>query len=270
MAKESRKHKVLGIPVLGCILLMIWGLLLYQLPSAIIGNFNAPIIAAVVSAIFAFLALGIHKCWFKPEYKGSFSNIWFKDKDILIGFFAVVAVDIVLWITKIAKSGIDFSVNAVFMAITAGAGEEMALRALPISILMRDYMSEKKIAFCAWFPSVLFGVFHFSNMLSGAKLDVTIIQVVGATCLGLLLAALYLRTGNILIPMLYHALHDFMEFIIADATNANGIITIELTTPVVVKEVIIDVVALAAGIFLIRKSVRPKIMEIWKDRWNRQ
>ena len=59
--------------------------------------------------------------------------------------------------------------------------------------------------------SLLFGSLHFANLLSGAPLAYTLLQVGFAAGLGFMLGALRLRGGAILPLMLFHAAWDFIN-----------------------------------------------------------
>jgi membrane protease YdiL (CAAX protease family) len=56
-------------------------------------------------------------------------------------------------------------------------------------------------------------VAHVSNILSGASLKGAFIQACGAAILGALLAAIYLRSGNIFVVVILHAFNDFSVLI---------------------------------------------------------
>lgn len=57
--------------------------------------------------------------------------------------------------------------------------------------------------------SVIFGAAHIPNVLSGVPLSSALIQALQATLLGVLFAAIYLRSGNLWICIIIHALVDF-------------------------------------------------------------
>ncbi|MFH4325388.1 CPBP family intramembrane glutamic endopeptidase, partial [Acinetobacter baumannii] len=57
--------------------------------------------------------------------------------------------------------------------------------------------------------SVLFSLVHAINLLSGARLDATLLQLIYTTAMGFLFAAVYLRTNNLLIPIIGHFVINF-------------------------------------------------------------
>lgn len=78
-----------------------------------------------------------------------------------------------------------------------------------------------------------------------------------------MLGACYIRTGNILLCMLLHTAHDMLNFMLVEVTDSIWISYDMITS------IIIGVIGLAVGTYLIRKSVRADIVEVWKERWNR-
>ena len=81
-----------------------------------------------------------------------------------------------------------------------------------INISPRDVVKYAKDKKGLWFATIvsalIFGGIHFTNIFYGVKLMGLIGQVVSACGSGLLLAAIYLRGGNIWVLMLIHALVD--------------------------------------------------------------
>lgn len=55
---------------------------------------------------------------------------------------------------------------------------------------------------------LLFGMYHFSNIHS-QSLSITLSQMIQTTGLGVLLAALYMRTGSLIFPIMIHFLWDY-------------------------------------------------------------
>lgn len=272
--KQKKKHKILSHPILATILLIIWGLFFYSVGGEVIGYIAercgfkyAKELTGFACAAFALLALWNHKSHFKPEYKGSFANIWFPAKDLKIAYLAYFAALAIVDMYGFIGNSVQVTANALALACMAGFGEEMAVRALPISVMMRDWMDEKHIPFAACFTAVLFGAVHFMNISAGAAVDVTIIQFIFATGIGIFFAAVYLRTGNLWLTIIMHTVHDFLGFIIVGATSESGVI-LEISTFDAVASIILGVVATVLGLYLVRKSVRGQIVEIWKERWS--
>jgi len=78
--------------------------------------------------------------------------------------------------------------------------------------------------------AVLFGLFHYVNLLVGAKFYVTSYQVVHAGAMGFLYAALRLRIGAIWPLMILHGLWDASLFILHDVNMTNTTQKVEEAT----------------------------------------
>lgn len=208
MGKEKTKvkaHKILKKPVLAAILLMIWGFVMPMAFSVHLSNKNVQYFVIVVTGL---LLYGVHKLWFRPEFKGCFCKN-FGNREINKFYIIVAIVDVLLMIIGLAITGIASpTLTTLLMAIEAGVVEELAFRALPQSVMMRDWMDEKHIMFTAVFTSIIFGGIHAANAVAGADGMSTVFQVFSAFAMGMFFSAVYLRTGNILYTVIFHAVHD--------------------------------------------------------------
>lgn len=63
--------------------------------------------------------------------------------------------------------------------------------------------------------SALFGLWHLTNLLGGAGFGATVLQVGYSFLIGAMLSAVLLRTGNLWICILLHALFDFGGYIVS-------------------------------------------------------
>lgn len=268
MSKEKRvrEHKILSNPIAALFLLMIWGLVFYDVVGSIFQIAFGEDYTGWGAALGAVIALVIHKLWFAPEYKGSVGKPDFSAKDVLIAFAGFAALVIIIDLLGFIGHDIAFTLPNLGLALMAGIGEEMFVRVLPISVMMRDWMDEKHIPFVAYSTAIVFGLVHFMNITSGAPVDITIIQVLLACGIGTFFAAFYLRTGNILLCMVFHTIHDMLCFMIVGGTE-NGVMQ-TITTFDAVTSIIIGIIGAVAGTYLIRKSVRADIVNVWKERWS--
>ncbi len=87
----------------------------------------------------------------------------------------------------------------VFATLVAPVAEELLFRGI-LFPFVRD-LGKPRLAF--WGSAILFGAIH-GNLAAFIPL----------VCFGALLAALYLRTGNLLAPIAAHALFNFVPFIL--------------------------------------------------------
>ena len=267
--KKVRNHKVLSHPIKALFLLLLWGMTIYQIFGIIVQGVLGENFTGFGAAIGAVVALYIHKAWFAPEFKGSVGKPGFPAKDVMYAFWGFTVMIIGMDIFNLVTHEVALEMAAIGTAIMAGIGEEMSLRVLPMSVMMRDWMDEKHIPFVAYSTSILFGLVHFINILKGAALSDTIFQFISAVGIGVMFGAIYLRTGNIVLCMILHALHDILALMVVGATDSNGVI-LEMSTFDAITSVIVGVVGIALGTYLIRKSVRADIVKVWKERWSQE
>ena len=99
--------------------------------------------------------------------------------------------------------------------IGIGIGEEGVWRVLGVNLFSWAFGEGKKNGFFAvLIPSLVFGLAHLNNMIIPPVLiNATIAQVFYATMIGLLFAVCYYKTGNVLPPIILHALFDFAYYV---------------------------------------------------------
>ena len=278
--KKIRNHSVLNHPVLGYFLLLLWGQFVVSFGSIIdnpLGNiipgygssmdmlgFTIPTTTGLGTAVFALIALLIHKKWFAPNYKGALSKEF-----LLNGLLLLAPVVICHGIGSIISWGIlgTGSIGvAALHALAPGFSEEVCFRGLGISNFMRTIKDEKKIPVILWLSSIIFGLAHMGNSFVGASFGTSLLQSAYAVGIGLVFGAIYLRTGNLWPNIIAHSLIDFLEFCRADLSASSGVMG-ALTVGDYVT-LIVGFVAIFWGCFLCRKSKRSEIMAVWQKKWN--
>jgi hypothetical protein len=105
----------------------------------------------------------------------------------------------------------------VVLALLTGFTEEVAFR----GIALRALSGMGPGAAAAW-TAVLFAALHVPHTLYGASAQGTAWQAAGAGCLGVLYAALRLRTGSLWPVVALHALKDFLADALGGLTADPG------------------------------------------------
>ena len=91
-----------------------------------------------------------------------------------------------------------------------GFNEEMVFRGMLLNLFLDKFGNSKKGILTSVIASgVIFGSVHLTNIFSGVSVGSAIIQAIEAALLGILFAEIYLRSGNIWITVIAHALTDF-------------------------------------------------------------
>ena len=94
--------------------------------------------------------------------------------------------------------------------VGTGLFEEVLFRGLVLKLLlcvMGD--SKRRVIKACMISAAIFGIVHISNAFFGAGILPTVAQVIMATAAGIFFAAIYLRTKNLLAPILLHGFFNF-------------------------------------------------------------
>ena len=211
------------------------------------------------------LCLLAQKWWFAPAFKGVFrTEIPLRKIGLLCVPFLIQL--LLSWLLNVMDHGLFFRATAlsVVMALSAGFGEEVMFRGLSIPIGMRYLKGKNKILTVALVTSVVFGLSHLGNAMGGN--DIGIVQGIATIGSGLFYAAVFLRTGSIMVPIIMHALYDWMYFATNPALQNGNMAAMGVTTAVIIS-CVIDLSMGVVGYWLIRPAVREKIEVVWQKKW---
>lgn len=271
------KHTIPGI-----IFLSVFSMIMVQ---AVLGGFIGIVLgvpAAMISREFSnnvvfmgvvvssFIMLAIHKRWFYPEFEGNIKTRENLGRWLLIavGMLAVIiAADLIISLLIHCKFRAP-TVQTVLVSLVAGTSEEVAFRAVPGSYGMRQIKSSKALPMVVLLTSLIFSLVHATNILSGADVGATILQVVSSMVTGTLLCALYLRSGSILPSMLFHFLYDVYATMNANVTESAVMTGTSLAN--VIGDSVLSVIEITFIFILLRKPSPDKIMDLWKAKWKQK
>ena len=192
-------------------------------------------------------------------------------KGLLLGWVAIVGsiINFVTAFTQIPSASfitpnIPHLLIVIFRPIIGtGFFEEVFFRGLVLKLLLVAFGDSKKgMLKAALISSVIFGAVHITNAIFGAGLLPTISQFIYATAIGIFYAALYLRTRNLWVPILLHALINFSTQIFGAIVSHEGftelraIVTEPSIAVFIISTLVMTVPFLIAGLVLLRK-VKP-------------
>jgi len=196
-------------------------------------------------------------------------NYWQKFKNIqaiIIAFaFTIMGIS-VNWNTYINT---EFRVLFLFIISTLAVGivEELAFRGIIFPLLIKSFTKTKRpILISAVLSSLMFGLVHFINLFSQPENIIGITsQVFFATAIGVFFCGLMVRTENILVPCIIHALvnvsfgagelkQSIEEF--SDVEEVSGINWNSLITTTIFFSFI-----LVGGIYMILKTDKKIILD---------
>lgn len=270
--KKIREHKFLNKhTIAGVLLLMFGNFIVFNILAAVIGSMllgreNGAGAGGVIGSV---IALILWCRYFQPEYKWKPEpGDWGKSLKLLLPV-------IVYWILMfgmfgIIAGGVPFGalpLSSILMAIMAGASEEVCFREIGISYLARQWRDENKIIFIALISSVAFSLTHLTNVGTMDDVGALLTQVLLAVLFGIFFSAVYLRTGNIWPLIIVHSLHDLLAFSASAGITAMGVGEFpDWTTGYLI---LIEAAMAVCGLYMLRKSKRAEIIELWDRKWSR-
>ena len=263
----GRKHIICERwPIAAMVLTTPLAMVLTLIPEALgLGKVASNLASCIVAVGILFL----FKWWFSPKFKGVFT---------LRTSLAELGILLLPWVAKVAATLVAGWVDYGFyfnptllglsMALAAGFVEETWFRGLAVPIGMGYLPKEKRVFTTVLVTSIIFGVIHVGNVFNGARIEVGILQAVATTFAAFFFVAVFLRTGNIFVPIALHAAWDYIAFT-TDPTVVNGIMTNEGISLGLMVAVAIEVAFGCAGFYLIRPAMHDKIDRIWSEIWDR-
>ena len=181
-------------------------------------------------------------------------------KGLLLGIPEVIIAIVILLGNSDALINNSFIniVTLLLYCIFIGITEEFMCRAwIQNEFIERYGKTRRQVIISICLASLIFGIIHLSNLLTGQTLLETVMQVLQATSGGMLFGAVYYRTKNIWSVVTIHAFWDFAILLgemgtIKDCTYGtptNGIIIYNIISTIPI--ILVDVVAF---IILMRKT----------------
>ncbi|MEK5206741.1 CPBP family intramembrane glutamic endopeptidase [Psychrobacillus sp. FSL H8-0510] len=198
----SKKH-----PIISIILIEVIFLLVVFIAGAIATikqlSYNTPILISFIpTALFLLFYFSWKRKWtyygFKREIKRA---NW-------ILYLPLLIILIVLCLQGFSSQPLETIIFYVGFAILIGFVEESIYRGIMIKILL-----PRGILPAILTSSILFSVTHMLNLLSGQSLGQTGLQLAYSFLIGIVLAQLFIKTGNILPLILFHSLHNLIQFL---------------------------------------------------------
>lgn len=143
-----------------------------------------------------------------------------------------------------------------------GVREEVIFRGIITNSLVLKYGNTTKgLLFAVIASAAMFSGIHLQNLFSGVPPMAVVAQMIGAFSMGLVLTAIYVRGGNIWVPIILHAIVDASGlfgslFTVTTATLVDDISALNLAG--MLRIVLVQIVF---ALFLLRKSKRAEIFD---------
>ena len=142
-----------------------------------------------------------------------------------------------------SKRSLETGLYVVSM-LCVGFLEEVIFRGLLFKALWAD---AENVGWAVLLSSLTFGMGHIVNLLNGAQLLPTLLQICYATAIGFLFTVLFLRSGTLLPCILTHSAVNSLSAFAVERTGALDIAAAAVLTAV----------SLAYALWILRRSARP-------------
>lgn len=155
----------------------------------------------------------------------------------------------------------------ILSSLSVGVVEEHAFRGTILPLLIKTFKSAKKpVLVSAVLSSAMFGLVHFFNLFSQPEnLNGITSQVFFATAIGVFFCGLMIRTENIIIPCIVHALINFSFGASGLRQSTEEVSKLEESSAVnwgsIIPTTIFFSFIFIGGIYMIVKSDRKAIFE---------
>lgn len=118
----------------------------------------------------------------------------------------------------------DFVLFALY-CLAIGLFEECVFRGVLFSVIASLFSQDKKVFFKTFVvSSAVFGLAHLFNLLSGAGIGATLLQVCYTTLTGGLFAFAMIKTKNVLCAAFVHGLYNFCGLLLSEQGLGSGIV----------------------------------------------
>lgn len=161
------------------------------------------LLAAILGGIIAWRLFGtLHAVGIRAaSFKNAKAYFW---------FLPIVGIELSTLVFGGLKKGLSFRLILIYLLFTMAVGfsEELYFRGLIPNILNGKSLIRPLLV-----SSFLFSIGHFFNLLAGAGLPDTLLQVLFAFLFGVVALEIRILTGSLAIPVVWHVLHNFFSLI---------------------------------------------------------
>lgn len=245
------------------VILALLVLCIAQIPGAILNGLGIPDFITIIVAICLLAVYGLrHK-----DFDGFFNLKNFKYAlTLFIPFLIYLILSMCVDMGKLSVSNL-FNITLLTLALGAAVLEEVVFRGFLISNLMRILDNKYKIYIALILSAVIFGILHLMGY-NGNNLGIIIVQVFSSMGLGFIFASIFLRTGNIWIPIIGHVLNNFIAVFGNEGINNSGVMVGAITWTNYVN-VALSIVLIVIAIYYVRSSKHKEITELWNEKWSK-
>jgi hypothetical protein len=208
---QSRQNKSFSVrrPVLTVVIIELLLLLAVFTAGAIATvkqlDYTSPVLMSFTPIAFVLVIyLTLRRKWGDTGFR-SLRTIPVRHAKYYIPLLLVLGTLTLKGFTELTLSKVAFF---IFFTLLVAFVEETIYRGLIFKTLLR-----KSAVAAVVTSSVLFSITHIMNALSGQSMADTVLQLIYALLLGAALALLMLKNGNIIPLILFHFIHNLIQFL---------------------------------------------------------
>lgn len=268
MKKLSKKPILFGIALLFIFFaFMVLALIVVSIPLSITGYDNLAqnaIVAGLVQIGVVLLMTPLAKKWMDNG-----ADFGFGIKNLGFGCLLLLPMlaESVIYILGGYLGGIFAAemtlkdVAEIFISgLNPGITEEIMFRGWILVSMLYCWKDKKHFALLSVIVSSLFfSLVHMMNMLDGQSFLMTLNQLAFTLAMGFTMAAAFIRSHNILAPIIFHSFHDIFVLMIiyslGGTQSESGASLIQL---------VVYLVLIVYSIYLIRPAKEDEIRKLWK------
>jgi len=204
MRRERVCRAVVGIGGLAFVVLWFWNPIFSQ--DATTQNLIRSLISHVLgSAVFAALLIFVgNRLWSRPVWKHA--AVVLPALLIAVNNFPILA----LALGNATVEKWNLFVPLLLDCLLIGVFEEFAFRGTLFLLLLQKHRKTRaQVIRVTVLSAAVFGLVHFANLLEGAGIIPTLLQVGYSFLIGGMCSIVLLRTGNLFYCVLIHGVYDF-------------------------------------------------------------
>lgn len=205
-------------------------------------SYTAPILISFIPiALILMIYLTLKKKW---GYIG-FQSIFNIPKKNWLFYLPLVVILVIISINGFKAVTMSEVLFFIFFTLMVGFVEETIYRGLILKIML-----SKSVLSAVLVSSILFSITHLLNVMSGQDLVQSVLQLIYALIMGVVLALLMIKNNNIAPLIMFHFVHNLIQFLSNEGTN-------------IIFDVIIILVLIVQCLWLVldlrKKGVHPQL-----------
>lgn len=174
-------------------------------------DYTAPVLLAFLPIAFVLI---VYLTWKKKWSQYGFRSIRSIPGTSWTYYLPLAVILLLLALQGFQSLSISQLAFFLFFTLLVGFVEETIYRGFILTILLK-----KSVPAAVLVSSLLFGLTHAANALSGKSAGDTVLQIVYALLIGISLALLMVKNGNIFPLILFHFLHNLIQFTTQEVTS---------------------------------------------------